>query len=97
MDVNMRAEWNGVTVAESSNTIMYDGKFFFPMESLNKDYLKMSNTKSSHPRTGKSVFYHLKVNGKTNEDCVCLFMVPTPETQKVKNHVCFLNGVNIIR
>jgi uncharacterized protein (DUF427 family) len=93
----MRAEWNGVIVADSSNTIMYDGKFFFPMESLNKEYLKVSDKKSSHPKTGKSVFYHLKVKGQINEDCVCLFMVPTPETQKVKNHVYFLNGVNVIR
>lgn len=93
----MRAVWNGVIVAESSDTIMYDGKAFFPMECLNKQFLKVSNTKSSNPRTGKSVFYHLKINGQTNEDCVCLFMVPTPETQKVKNHVYFLNGVSVLR
>ena len=40
----MKATWNGVTLAESSDTVVVEGNHYFPATSLNRDYVSFSNT-----------------------------------------------------
>ncbi len=34
----MKAVWNGVTLAESDDTVVVEGNHYFPMDSINCDY-----------------------------------------------------------
>ncbi len=36
----MKASWNGIILAESNNTIIIEGNHYFPLESINKAFLK---------------------------------------------------------
>ncbi|MFX8223291.1 DUF427 domain-containing protein, partial [Acinetobacter baumannii] len=39
----MKAVWNGVTLAESNDTVVVEGNHYFPPESLNTQYTSFSN------------------------------------------------------
>lgn len=40
----MKAEWNGVVIAESDDIVEVEGNPYFPLSSVNKDYLVTSDT-----------------------------------------------------
>jgi uncharacterized protein (DUF427 family) len=44
--LKMKAEWNGAIIAESDDIVKVDGNAYFPISSLNKDYIKPSDTKT---------------------------------------------------
>ena len=42
----MKAIFNNQTIAESDNTIVIEGYHYFPLESINQEYLKPSDVES---------------------------------------------------
>lgn len=48
----MRAVWNGVVLAEALRTVRVEGNHYFPPESLRREYLLASRTKSVCPWKG---------------------------------------------
>ncbi|PKP51507.1 MAG: hypothetical protein CVT92_12570 [Bacteroidetes bacterium HGW-Bacteroidetes-1] len=38
----MKAKWNNLVIAESDDIVEVEGNVYFPIESVNKDYLKES-------------------------------------------------------
>ena len=42
----MKAIWNGKVIAESNDIVNVEGNSYFPVESLNKEYIKDSKTDS---------------------------------------------------
>jgi len=59
----MKATWNGVTIAESDDTVLVEGNHYFPMSSLNRDFVTFSNHKTTCPWKGTANYYSLLVNG----------------------------------
>jgi uncharacterized protein (DUF427 family) len=45
----MKAVWNGVTVAESDDTVLVEGNHYFPESALKREYFGFSNHKSMCP------------------------------------------------
>ena len=50
----MKATWNGVTLAESDDTVVVEGNHYFPEASLNRDYTTFSNHRSGCPWKGQA-------------------------------------------
>ena len=91
----MKAIWNNEVVAESTNTVIVEGNHYFPPESLNKDYFKESNTRTTCPWKGKASYYHLEVEGDTNHDAAWYYADPKEAASEIKDHVAFWKGVEI--
>ena len=51
----MKATWNGVTIAESDDTVLVEGNHYFPMSALNRDYVTFSNHKTTCPWKGEAL------------------------------------------
>jgi uncharacterized protein (DUF427 family) len=45
----MKATWNGVTVAESDDTVLVEGNHYFPASALKREYVTFSNHHTSCP------------------------------------------------
>ena len=89
----MRAAWNGVVLAEAPRTVRVEGNHYFPPESLHREFLVESSTKTVCPWKGLARYYTVMVRGAANPDAAWYYSKPSPLARRIKNHVAFWNGV----
>ena len=92
----MKAIWNGNMIAESNDIVNIEGNSYFPIESVNNEYLKDSETHTVCPWKGTASYYDLKVDGKTNPDAVWYYLTPSALASSIKGRVAFWKGVQIV-
>lgn len=91
----MKASWNGKTIAQSDDIIMVENNAYFPIESVNIDFIEESSTHTICFWKGKASYYHLNVNGKKNENAAWYYPEPKEAAKQIKGRVAFWKGVNI--
>ncbi|WP_343575056.1 DUF427 domain-containing protein [Mycobacterium sp.] len=91
----IRAVWNGTVLAEASRTERVEGNHYFPPESLRREHLVDSDTKSLCPWKGTAHYYNVTADGAVNPDAAWYYPHPSPQADRIKNHVAFWNGVTI--
>ncbi|MFT3721455.1 DUF427 domain-containing protein [Pseudorhodoferax sp.] len=91
----MKAVWNGKVIAESDDLVLVEGNQYFPMSSLNRDYVTFSNHKTTCPWKGQASYYSLLVDGELNPDAAWYYADPKPEAAQIKDRVAFWKGVKI--
>lgn len=90
-----RAVWNGVVLAESDRTVRLEGNHYFPPESLNRQYLADSPTRSLCPWKGVARYYTIVVSERVNPDAAWYYPHPLPLARRIKGHVAFWGGVRV--
>lgn len=93
----MRAVWNGTVLAESDDTVVAEGNHYFPAESLNREYLQPSDTRTSCPWKGKASYYDVVVDGERNPDAAWYYADPKPAARQIAGRVAFWHGVRVER
>lgn len=91
----MKAVWNGKVIAESDDLVLVEGNQYFPMSSLNRDYVSFSNHKTTCHWKGQASYYSLLVDGELNTDAAWYYADPTPAAAEIKDRVAFWKGVKI--
>ncbi len=92
----MKAIWNDEVIAESDETVVVEGNYYFPASSVTEEYLKPSDTTSECPWKGTANYYTLIVNGAENPDAAWAYAKPKDAAQEISGHVAFWNGVQIV-
>lgn len=90
-----KAIWNGVVIAESSNTVVLEGNHYFPVEDIRKDFFKESATHTVCAWKGQASYYNVEVNGEINKDAAWYYETPSPLAKGIKDRVAFWKGVVI--
>ncbi len=90
-----KAIWNNKILAESDNTEIVEVNHYFPADSVNREYFKDSETRSTCPWKGEASYYNIEVDGKTNADAAWYYPNPKPAANNIKNYVAFWNGVEV--
>ncbi len=90
------AIWNGKVLAESDAFEMVEGNYYFPPDSINKDYFKESDTHTECPWKGTASYYHVEVDSDVNKDAAWYYPEPTDAAKHIKNHVAFWRGVEVV-
>ncbi len=94
----MKATWNDTVLAESSDTVVVENNHYFPIEAINKDYLRPSEHHSICPWKGTASYYDIVVNGRVNENAVCVITPdPMDEAKQIRGRVAFWKGVKVVR
>lgn len=93
----MKALWNDKVIAESESTIKVEGNYYFPPESIKKEYFQESNSTSRCIWKGKANYLSVTVEGKTNQDCAWYYPKPSFLAKKIANHIAFWHGVIITK
>lgn len=93
----MKAIWNDKIIAESNDIVNVEGNAYFPLESVNKAYLKVSETHTVCHWKGTASYYTLEVDGKTNPDAAWYYPTPSGLASSIKNRVAFWKGVQIVQ
>jgi len=91
----MKATFHGTILAESDNTVLLEGNHYFPAESLNKEHLKESNTKTTCPFKGEASYYDVNIEGYEHTDTGRYYPTPKPGFENIAGHVAFYPVVTI--
>ncbi len=91
----MKAIWNETVLAETDATEVVDGNHYFPVESVNKEFLQESDATTSCGWKGLCNYYDIVVDGKVNQQAAWYYAAPKPEAENIKGHVAFWKGVKV--
>ena len=91
----MKAIWQDTVIAESDDIVVLEGNHYFPISSLNRDYVTFSNHHTMCPWKGQASYYSLLVNGEMNTDAAWYYPEPKNEADSIKDRVAFWKGVKI--
>ena len=91
----MKAVWNGAILAESNNTLVVESNHYFPPDSLNRAFLRPSQTTTHCSWKGEAHYLTVEVDGKTNEDAAWYYPEPKEAAKKIRGMVAFWHGVEI--
>ena len=91
----MKAIWNGAVIAQSEDTVLVEGNYYFPESALDRQYLSFSNHKSTCAWKGEASYYSLLVDGELNTDAAWYYPDPKPEAGMVRGRVAFWKGVKV--
>ena len=93
----MKAIWNNQVIAESEDIINVEGNSYFPVESVNKEFLEESSTEAVCHWKGLASYYSLQVDGAINKDAAWYYSEPRPLADGIKGRVAFWKGVEVVR
>ncbi|MBI3624050.1 DUF427 domain-containing protein [Candidatus Saccharibacteria bacterium] len=98
----MQAIWNNKAIAEADkeDLIYIEGNWYFPPESLKKEYFKTTDKHTTCFWKGQASYYQIDVDGVVNEDGSWYYPEPMPSSFKVvnkdyTNYVAFWHGVEV--
>jgi uncharacterized protein (DUF427 family) len=90
-----KAIWEGVTLAESNQTVEVEGNQYFPSDAIKTEYFKPSATHTVCPWKGTASYYDVEVGGKKNHDAAWFYPEPKPAAKEIKGYVAFWKGVKV--
>lgn len=90
-----KAVWNGVVIAQSTETKVVDGNHYFPPESLVTEHLEESARTSVCGWKGTANYYDVVVDGQRNENAAWVYRAPKSAAEALLDHVAFWNGVTV--
>ncbi|MBT3239668.1 MAG: DUF427 domain-containing protein [Chloroflexi bacterium] len=91
----MKAVWNGVVLAESNETVVVEGNYYFPENSINKEYFQESDRNTVCSWKGTASYYSIVVDGKENTNAAWYYAKPSDSANEIKGRVAFWKGVEI--
>ena len=89
----MKATWNGLVLAESSNTVVVEGNQYFPATSVNMEFFQPSETHTVCGWKGTASYYDVVAGGETNKDAAWYYPEPKDDAKNIEGYVAFWKGV----
>ena len=90
-----KAVWNGVTIADSDDTVVVEGNHYFPRASVDATLLTDSATTSGCPWKGTAHYHTIVAGGKENRDAAWYYPDPTPAAAEIRDRIAFWKGVQV--
>jgi uncharacterized protein (DUF427 family) len=91
----MKAIWNGQIIAESDDTVIVEGNHYFPVDSVNPDFLRHSDTTTVCSWKGTANYYTLSVDNAENADAAWYYKNPKDAAKQIAGRVAFWKGVQV--
>lgn len=92
----MRAIWKNIILAESDQTVVVERNHYFPPDSINRACFEDSDTHTHCSWKGQASYYDIVVDGERNEDAAWYYSQPKEKAEKIKDHIAFWKGVEVV-
>lgn len=92
-----KATWNGTVLAESDRCEVVEGNYYFPPDSIKRQYFKDSPAHTTCPWKGEASYYDIEVNGQRNKDAAWYYPDPKEAAKKISGYVAFWKGVEVTK
>jgi len=93
MGAVMVAEWNGVRIAASAETVIVEGNHYFPVGSVTAEHLRPSGTTTICGWKGMANYYSIVAGGQVNTDAAWFYADPKPAAEQIRGRIAFWRGV----
>lgn len=91
----VKAVWNGVTIADSDDTVVVENNHYFPIGSVDAALLKPSTMTTVCGWKGTANYYTLAAGGAENKDAAWYYAEPKEKAANIKGRVAFWKGVKV--
>jgi uncharacterized protein (DUF427 family) len=91
----MKAIWNGAVLAESDRTVVVEGNYYFPPDSIRKEHFRPSGTHTVCGWKGMASYYTVEVGGERNPDAAWFYPGPKDAARQIADYVAFWKGVTV--
>jgi uncharacterized protein (DUF427 family) len=91
-----KATWEGVVLAESSQSVVVEGNHYFPLESVRMELLERVDHTTVCPWKGTANYYDVVVNGKRNPAAAWYYVDPKPAAAEIRGRIAFWRGVRVV-
>jgi len=91
----MKATWNGVTLAESDDTVEVEGNHYFPPDSLSREFLRDSDAHTVCPWKGTASYFDVVVEGDVNAGAAWYYPEPKEAAGGIRDRVAFWRGIEV--
>jgi uncharacterized protein (DUF427 family) len=93
--MTVRAEWHGVVLATSDDTVVVEGNHYFPHDSVDWSHFSPTETHTTCPWKGEASYYDVLADGETNKDAAWYYPEPKEAAHEIKDRVAFWRGVSV--
>lgn len=91
----VKAIWNGVTIAESDDTVVVEGNHYFPRDAVDAALLRASESTTVCPWKGIAHYYTLAAGGAENVNAAWYYPDPKPAAAEIRDRIAFWKGVAV--
>lgn len=91
----MKAVYNGTVIAESDETVVVEGKHYFPPDSIKTEHFAPTELTSVCPWKGTASYYSLTVGDETAADAAWYYPEPKDAAAEIRDHVAFYPVVQV--
>lgn len=91
-----QAIWNGAVLAESDACHIIEGNYYFPSESVRREFLRPSKMHTTCRWKGVASYYDVVVNDKVNCKAAWHYPQPKDAALQIQHYVAFWHGVKIV-
>jgi uncharacterized protein (DUF427 family) len=91
----MKAVWNGTTIAESDQTVVVEGNHYFPPDAIHPEFFQDSEKHTTCGWKGEASYKSLEIAGQTNPDAAWFYPEPKEAAAEIKDYYAFWRGVDV--
>lgn len=91
----MKAIFNNQIIAESNETISFEGSTYFPKSSIIQEYFKPSKISSICDEKGVAHYYTIEVKGEYRDEAAWYYPEVSNYAKEIENYVAFWKGIRI--
>ncbi|MBK5192676.1 MAG: DUF427 domain-containing protein [Flavobacteriaceae bacterium] len=91
----MKATWNNTIIAESNDTKIVESNHYFPKDSINEEYFKLSDSHTRCPWKGEASYFNIEVEGEVNQDAAWYYPQTSHAAKPIENYVAFWKGIKV--
>jgi uncharacterized protein (DUF427 family) len=91
-----KAIYNDTIIASSDDTILLEGTHYFPPETVNMEYLQISDASTMCSWKGTAIYYNVIVAGRISNNAAWSYCEPSKAAVSIKDHVAFGGDVEVL-
>ncbi len=92
----VRAEVDGVVIAQSDRTVVVEGNHYFPPEDVSGEHLIASSHRTLCPWKGMARYYDVVVDGARQEKAAWQYRDPSRAAEALRGRIAFRRGVHVV-
>ena len=91
----MKAVFNNVVLAESTDIVTVDGNPYFPRASMNQEFFKESSLTTVCGWKGTARYWDVVVDGQVLSNVVWSYDTPKPAAEEIRERFAFYRGKGV--
>jgi uncharacterized protein (DUF427 family) len=91
----VQAVWKNTVLADSDDCIVVEGNYYFPPDTIRREYLRLNNTHTDCSWKGRASNYDIVAAGEINRDAAWFYPSPMDKANNIRGYIAFWKGVEI--